>query len=163
MRLAEISTLFDYDAWGTDRILDRAAQLTPAQFAAPPNATMPAVRQILAHVLGAQILWRTRFETGTSNINVAPESFPDVDALRQRWVEERGAMRAHLDTLTDEDLGRPFRFERRGEAVELTRWQILFQLINHGTQHRAEVAAILTDYGYSPGDLDFFFFVLSPP
>lgn len=27
-------------------------------------------------------------------------------------------------------------------------------LINHGTQHKTEAAAILTGMGYSPGDID---------
>lgn len=161
MKLAEIGALFDYDAWATDRILAQAAKLTPEQFATAPNATAPGVRQLLAHTLIAQRLWRTRFETGTSNVGVRAEDALDVAALRQRWAAERQAMHAHLDTLSDDDLDRPFRFARRGEMAEATRWQILFQLINHGTQHRAEIAAILTDYGHSPGDLDFFFFVQS--
>ncbi len=161
MKLAEIRTLFDYDAWATERILTQAAKLTPEQFATNPGASKSSVRQLLAHTLIAQLLWRTRFETGTSNIDTKADDALTAGTLRQWWAEERQAMRAHLDTLTDDDLDRPFRFERRGEATELTRWQILFQLINHGTQHRSEVAAILTDYGHSPGDLDFFFFVLS--
>jgi len=33
------------------------------------------------------------------------------------------------------------------------------KLVYHGTQHRSEAATILTDYGHSPGDRDFFFFV----
>ncbi len=161
MRLAEIRTLFDYDAWATDRILIQAAKLTPEQFITAPSASMPGVRQILAHTLMARLLWRTRFETGTSNVEVKADDAITVDGLRRWWEEEHRAMRAHLDTLTDDDLGRPFRFERRGETAEMIRWQILFQLINHGTQHRAEVAALLTDQGHSPGDLDFFFFVRS--
>jgi len=161
MRLAEIDALFEYDAWATDRIIAQAAKLTHEQFTTAASAALPGVRQLLAHTLMAQMLWRTRFETGTSNVGVRAEDFADVEALRQRWTAERRAMRAHLDTLTDDDLDRPFRFERRGETAELTRWHILFQLINHGTQHRAEVAAILTDRGHSPGDLDFFHFVQS--
>jgi uncharacterized damage-inducible protein DinB len=31
-------------------------------------------------------------------------------------------------------------------------------IANHGTQHRSEVAAMLTEAGHSPGDIDMLFY-----
>jgi uncharacterized damage-inducible protein DinB len=38
-------------------------------------------------------------------------------------------------------------------------WHCLYHLVNHGTQHRSEAAAMLTDFGHSPGDIDMILFL----
>lgn len=37
-------------------------------------------------------------------------------------------------------------------------WQILVHQVIHATQHRSEVAGMLTQFGHSPGWLDFLIF-----
>jgi uncharacterized damage-inducible protein DinB len=46
-------------------------------------------------------------------------------------------------------------------VLELARWQGILQCANHGTQHRSEIAAMLTEAGHSPGDLDYSLFCRS--
>ena len=157
--MSDIRTLFDYNYWATGRILEQTARLTPDQFVAAPDAGATSLRNTLAHMLGAERLWRTRWEQGVSSSTLAPDDFPTVEALRLAWAEEERALRAYLATLDDNALARPARFERRGVVVSYTLWHLMMQLINHGTQHRSEAAVLLTAYGHSPGDLDFFYFV----
>ena len=37
-------------------------------------------------------------------------------------------------------------------------WQMLVHVVNHGTQHRAEAATLLTAEGRSPGEIDLIFY-----
>ncbi|MDQ3689057.1 MAG: hypothetical protein M3406_03300, partial [Chloroflexota bacterium] len=71
---------------------------------------------------------------------------PTIDELRERWNEEWAAVDAWLPTLTDGFVGYSY------EGVPV--WQMLVHVVNHGTQHRAEAATLLTAEARSPGELD---------
>jgi uncharacterized damage-inducible protein DinB len=161
MNVAALRTTLDYGAWANARLFDQVAQLSPEQFVAEPVGALPSVRRILTHMLAAQTLWLARFRADAAASIPTEEEFPDLATLRQTWEKQRQALDGYVATLNDETLQGPFRFERRGVALTLPLWQIFMQLYGHGVQHRAEVAALLTDYGHSPGDLDFLFFVMS--
>jgi uncharacterized damage-inducible protein DinB len=83
------------------------------------------------------------------------ENFPSLPALRYRWEVEQKSWQAWLGTLTDDDLGRSVTYTRTGgQRHTNVLWHLVVHLVNHGTQHRSEAAALLTEYGRSPGDLD---------
>lgn len=64
-------------------------------------------------------------------------------------------MRAYLASLTEDDLSQPLAYvTTAGRPFSSTLWHILVHVVNHGTQHRAEIAQVLTQLGHSPGDLD---------
>ena len=163
MRMAEVLTLVDYNAWANGRVLAAAARLHPEQFVAEPDPAAPSLQRTLVHVLNAEQLWRTRLQTSTSMEPLRPEEFSDVELLRARWDAEAGSMRAYLVTLDDDALDRPITFLcRTGERSDsFVPWHLLMQLVLHGAQHRSEAATLLTAHGHSPGDLDFFYFLLS--
>ncbi len=48
---------------------------------------------------------------------------------------------------------------KKGPQRSIPLWALNVHLVNHGTQHRSEVAMMLTDLGHSPGDLDMVFFL----
>ncbi len=68
-------------------------------------------------------------------------------------------MRDCLATLGADDVDRTVAYTRQGRRYAHPLWTQLSHVVNHGTQHRAEVAAMLTGYGHSPGDLDFSLFM----
>jgi uncharacterized damage-inducible protein DinB len=69
-------------------------------------------------------------------------------------------MRAYLAGLSDIDMENHLRYTT-DEGLQRDRilWHCLVHVVNHGTQHRSEAAALLTDFGHSPGDLDFTVFL----
>ncbi len=166
MNIRDITALYDYHYWANQRILAAAAQISQEQFLGQAGHSLGSLRSLLAHCVDAEYGWRTLWQTGTvaGFETVAEEQFPTLDALARRWAQEETAMRAYLTGLTDDDLGGYVRYTTdEGAKRERLLWHCLWHLVNHGTQHRSEVAAILTGYGHSPGDLDFTVFLNECP
>jgi uncharacterized damage-inducible protein DinB len=160
MNKQDILVLYQYNQWANARILNAAANVTPEQFLATASFPHGGLRGTLAHALSAEWIWRNRWE-GTSPTSVLkPDEFPTFEALRSRWAEEEKKLMAFVENITDERLNQPFDYKNTS-GTPLTRilWQAMAHVVNHGTQHRTEAAALLTDLGCSPGDIDLIFFV----
>ena len=88
------------------------------------------------------------------------EKITNLDTLQRTWRDEEASMRAFLGGLQEEDLSKQIRYKRiKGQEQTNTLWHILLHIVNHGTQHRAEAAALLTEYHQSPGDIDFIIYL----
>lgn len=154
MRPADIALLYEYNYWAHDRIMRQVARLTPAQFAADAGYSWGGVGGTLAHVLGTEVVWRARWQGATANTLTQPE-LATPDALAAAWAENVAAMWAYLAALAAADLDRDFAYVRQGRTYVHPLWTQLLHVVNHGTQHRSEVAVLLTNGGHSPGDIDF--------
>ena len=133
MHADEIRFLFAYDRWATLRVLDLLDGVDPAVWARTDVQR-----------------WRHAFQDSGERPEPELEPLLPVDVLRDRWDTEWSAVDAWLPTVTDGFV------DHVHEGVPV--WQMLVHVVNHGTQHRAEAAALLTAEGRSPGELDLFDF-----
>ena len=159
MKVEDIKLYYEYNSWANTRILDAASKLTDAQLTAPNEFGWGDLRGALVHILDAEYGWFSFLFSREDEGILDPESFVDVAALRARWAQQSDITRQCLDTLNDEDLQRIHKSERDGKTYTWILWQVLVHVVNHGTQHRAEAAALLTGFGHSPGDMDFTLFL----
>src|SRR5690349_24775542 len=162
MNLRDILTLYDYNYWATHRILAASAELSLEQFMVSTAHSFGSLRGTLVHTLDAENSWRMLLQHNTLDYFRAmeEEDFPTFDALQERWQEEELAMRDFLIHLTGADLTGIIRYTTdEGDKRERVLWHCLLHVVNHGTHHRSEAAAILTDGGHSPGELDFTVFL----
>lgn len=156
MKTSELITLYDYSFWAGERILRAMLQLTPEQFIAENKSSHGSLRGTLVHALFAQQIWRRRMqgEEMPSGLPQQPD-FPTPQSLQEAFAAEQAQMRTHLTSLNDDDLQATIHYKTtKGVPQQNTRWHLLMHVLNHSTQHNAEAAAMLTDFGHSPGDVD---------
>ena len=154
--LEAIRLMYDYNYWANARIFESATKVSQEQFAAPGNLSHGGLRDTLVHILAAEWIWRSRCHERVSPTALLPgEEFSTLADLRARWEPEERAMRGYIAGLTEADLASTIKYTTTGGTpLQNVLWQILLHLVNHGTQHRAEAAVLLTEAGHSPGDID---------
>jgi uncharacterized damage-inducible protein DinB len=150
MTIDDIRYLFAYDRWATAKILDRLDDIDQQTWSATGVFDERGLGGVLVHQLGATQRWHHGLQEDGLMPRPEREPLPTPDALRASWTEEWHQIEVWLANLDDAWLA------RTDDGV--TFWQMLVHVVNHGTQHRAEAAALLTQAGRSPGDLDMIFF-----
>jgi uncharacterized damage-inducible protein DinB len=165
MNIQDIRFIYDYNYWANGKILAAASKVTEEQFAA--LAEFPfgisrggSLRVTILHIVDAEYGWRGFFEAKKLNEDLNPDDFLTLELLEKRFQEEEKSMRACLERLTDEDVNNHIHYVNdEGTPRDRVLWHCLVHMVNHGTQHRSEAAALLTRYNASPGDLDFTLFL----
>ena len=160
MNAEYLRTLYDYNAWANERILETTARLSGDQFLASAGASFDSVRDTLVHTLSSQWMWLSRWQGTSPRTALSPADFPDLAAIRARWQQVEEDTRAFVAALDDAAPGRVIQYVMTdGASKARPLWQMMVHQVNHATQHRSEVAVMLTQFGHSPGGLDFIRFL----
>jgi uncharacterized damage-inducible protein DinB len=161
MNQKELLTLYDYNSWANGLILAAAEHVSQTQLLTSTSASFDTLLGTLVHTMSAEWMWRTRIQEGISPAAMhTAADFPTLERLRTFWHAEEERMRDFLATLSSDDLRTPVTYTNtRNQPFTNLRWELLLHVVLHGMQHRSETAAMLTEYGHSPGNIDFLRFV----
>jgi uncharacterized damage-inducible protein DinB len=156
MNVSDLQTLLDYNYWASARLWRVMLLVTPEQFTAPNTSSYGSLRGTLVHTLRAEMIWRRRLQGEPLPADLPTESdFPTPQSLYEAWVADELLMRQLSAGLTETFVQSTLEYKNtKGVPFQNIVWNILAHLVNHGTQHHAEAAAMLTDFGHSPGDID---------
>ena len=161
MNVQDVKLIFDYNYWANNKLLTTSTDVSQEQFTIPSNFPHGGLRGTLLHTLDAEYGWRVLCESSVETEDLKESDYPTAALLIDHWHKEETAMRGYLSNLKDNDLTGMIRYTTNsGLKRERVLWHCLYHVVNHGTQHRSEAAAILTSFNHSPGDFDFSMFML---
>ena len=144
--------LCHHNVWATERLLDACAGLSDAQLDADMTGTFGSIRSTLTHLVGAQERMVTALAgAGPVSVNRDRDPFPGLAELRARARTSGEALGGLAATARS---GAIARTTWRDETFTLPVWLLLAQAITHATEHRTQIAAILTQQGIEPPGMD---------
>jgi uncharacterized damage-inducible protein DinB len=146
-----LTTLFRHNRWANVRILERCAGLTDEQLDATIVGTYGSIRDTLQHIATAERSYFSRISTGKRYDR--PENAPPLTlAEMAELVRTTGA--GLVEWAPKVQAGDTVQIDWDGTPRDVPKTIILTQAINHATEHRAQVMAILTQLGIQPPELD---------
>lgn len=159
--LGAITRLYDYQREVNTLILDVAEQLSDDDLAAVIVEGQSPIRNTLVHlflVIQINVSWWNGSMTGQASFarEFPDQDYPDIQTLRKFSDSVNSEIDTFIRSLeSDSDLARVYeRTLPDGSVKKRVLWEMMLHVINHGTQHRSEVAMMLTKLGFSPGDME---------
>jgi uncharacterized damage-inducible protein DinB len=156
MDRGSLHALVRFHAWANRRILDTAAELSEDELRGPAPLDHRTAFDTLRHLVDVDWSWRefcAGHDVGRAYVwdfGIALDDLPSIAAF---CAEEDRRLAAYVSSLDAAHLDERL-WIGDGPDDAVPRWLILAHVVNHGTQHRSELARYLTDRGHSPGELD---------
>ena len=147
-----LTTLFSHNLWANLHLLERCAALTSEQLDATISGTFGSIRDTLQHIVTSEQSYFHRISTGQPLRR--SEDAPRLTlAAMVESVRTTGAGFIAWAPKVQADDTVQVNWED-GTLRDVPKAIILTQVINHATEHRAQIMAILTQSGIQPPDLD---------
>ncbi len=136
--------------------------LSQGQFTEPLSYSRGSIREQILHLIECEDLWFSELR-GVQPLDPPPATeFDDRDAIRAHWDNVEQRIRVYLTDLRDEMLfAKPI--EEPEDDKNLIVWQVLLHVVNHATDHRAQILRSLNDMGMDTKWQDYIFYVYDHP
>ena len=143
-----LTEMFEHNRWANLRAVEACAGLTDAQLDATVHGTAGSVRTTLMHIAGAEQRYLMRL-SGRQPTFGERDGWPGIAPLRQTLDASGQAL---IDLAERADPDEVLTGDYQGQPYALPVAVIYVQAINHATEHRSQIATILTQQGAEPPD-----------
>ena len=152
---------FDYHFSENRKVWDSyVSQLSDEWFTQEADYAHGSVRNQIVHLIWVDDTWFSGLRGEELPEPLDPADFDSRESIRMYWDSVEQKMRDYLAELRDDMLvDRPL----EGEDKDLIVWQVLLHVVNHGTDHRAQLLRSLHDLGVKTTSQDYIFYVYDHP
>jgi len=155
----DFASLFAFNRWANDRMLEACRKLTPEQYTAEPVPGWSSVRSTVYHITVVTEGWLRGVANDPDESFLTEPELATVDDAARLLDRAYRRFDELLPTLTPERLNTVVTLRRRGRTAVLPPWAVLRHIVNHTTYHRGQVASKLKRFGIQQAETDFTFWV----
>ncbi len=150
---------YDYHFTENRKIWDSyIIPLTYEQFTQDVDYSHGSVRDQIVHLMSVDEVWFSELRGVEPQEPLPTAELDDRHSIRAHWDRVEQSMRAYLAELRDSMLfDKPIKEPE--EDQDLILWQVLLHVVNHGTDHRAQILRLLHDLGAETRSQDYIFYV----
>ena len=159
---AHFVQLARYNVWATERLLGALAPLSETDYRRDLGLFFKSIHGTLNHLLVAEhLLWQRRFAFGESpSVALDSEAEKERGRLAQALKHGAASWEPLIASWASERFdGRLAYTNMRGQAMSLPFSSTLAHVFNHGTHHRGQISAVLTQLGQPAPELDMVYFL----
>lgn len=167
MNLHYFHRLFDYTFWMNRRVWECTLELNDEQFTRHSDYSKGSVHRQLVHTMEIEMLWLSRAKGVSPEAVPGAKQYPTRESIRARWDHIENEWRKYLATLADTDMDEVLEYlylkDSGNVARRMRRWEVLTQVINHSTDHRAQILAVIHAVGGRTIEQDYTLFTWDHP
>jgi uncharacterized damage-inducible protein DinB len=154
---------YDYHFTENRKLWDSyVTQLSYEQLMQPAGYSHGSVRDQIIHLMSVDDIWFSELRGVEPSEESPPADFDDREVIRARWDAIEQSMRDYLAELRDDMIfDKPIK--EPDEDKDLIVWQVLLHVVNHATDHRAQILRLLNDLGVETSSQDYIFYVYGHP
>lgn len=145
-----LTTLFRHHLWANLRLLERCARLSSEQLDATVIGAFGSIQDTWQHIVTSEQSYFSRISTG-KRLDRADNAPPLTMAEMVESVQTTG--RGLIEWAPKVQADDTVQIDWDGTPRDVPKAILFTQVINHATEHRSQIMAVMTQLGIEPPDL----------
>lgn len=155
----KLRELLKYTLWADRKVLAAVKEMDPDHVVRDAGASFGSLLGTMAHLLGAEQVWLSRFVGNPMGRLPTIDDWPDLESLVLGFEETWPQLEFFLASITNEQLHGEVQWTNsKGETYRRILWQAVVHMVNHSTFHRGQVVLLMRQMGYEPPSTDMIYF-----
>lgn len=160
-----INSLIDYHIWANRQVWECVIALSTDEFTAEVDYSIGSIHNHIFHLMftdwSSVAMLQGNMPAQDDPSYLKQEDFGERDKIRAAWDKAEAGLRAFVDAVTEEQLANEIQLPGTdGTTFSATLAELMISLMNHGTNHRAQLLHAIDQAGKPTVEQGIYFYFM---